>query len=348
MSETKKPSNRPDDSAFKQQRLKAWQPILTPLFVIGTFLCIGIVFIPIGIVLKMQGDGVFESTSVYDGKVTDVATANLGCRISTQNEGYHAIQNGTAKTCTLSFTFTKDLPAGATVEVFYQLTDFYQNHRRYVKSRSDDQVAGKFVSPSTLSTLCDPNASYVAPEGRVYAPCGLIATSVFNDAFFLKEFNGGAAKGTGVVLEQTNIAWSSDLSGKFFNPTGAALNAWGTYRYLWQTYDQMSCYTDDTYTTRTQCLTWANVTSNSTVYGTGCAKCASPTDVFRYEGGIPPPGAPTSSTPPPGSRAMRRRSSVSGTSTSSTGCAPRDSPPSASSTAGCCPPRPRGTSPRTT
>ena len=43
--------NRPNDSPFKQQKLRAWQPILTPNWVVGTFLCIAVVFIPVGIVL---------------------------------------------------------------------------------------------------------------------------------------------------------------------------------------------------------------------------------------------------------------------------------------------------------
>ena len=36
------------DTPFKQQRMKAWQPILTPIKVIVIFLIIGIIFIPVG------------------------------------------------------------------------------------------------------------------------------------------------------------------------------------------------------------------------------------------------------------------------------------------------------------
>ena len=39
------------DTAFKQQRLKAWQPILTPKTVLPTLFIIGIVFAPIGALL---------------------------------------------------------------------------------------------------------------------------------------------------------------------------------------------------------------------------------------------------------------------------------------------------------
>ena len=45
-------------SAFRQQRLKAWQPILTPRTVLPAFFVLGICFIPIGIVLFFASNGV--------------------------------------------------------------------------------------------------------------------------------------------------------------------------------------------------------------------------------------------------------------------------------------------------
>lgn len=48
------------DSAFKQQRLPAWQPILTAGTVLPTFFVIGIAFIPVGIGLLYFSDEVKE------------------------------------------------------------------------------------------------------------------------------------------------------------------------------------------------------------------------------------------------------------------------------------------------
>ena len=39
--------------------------------------------------------------------------------------------------------------------VFYQLDNFYQNHRRYVKSRDNGQLGGKYKTVAEL-TDCDP------------------------------------------------------------------------------------------------------------------------------------------------------------------------------------------------
>lgn len=44
----KKKTRRPANTAFRQQRLKAWQPILTPKTVIPLFFVIGLICTPIG------------------------------------------------------------------------------------------------------------------------------------------------------------------------------------------------------------------------------------------------------------------------------------------------------------
>lgn len=52
------------DSNFKQQRLKAWQPILTASTALPLFFIIGIVFIPIGAILLVASDKVSMNSYV--------------------------------------------------------------------------------------------------------------------------------------------------------------------------------------------------------------------------------------------------------------------------------------------
>jgi hypothetical protein len=54
----------PTDTAFKQQRLKAWQPILTPATVLPTFFLVGLIFVPLGGVLLWGSNQVSSLTSL--------------------------------------------------------------------------------------------------------------------------------------------------------------------------------------------------------------------------------------------------------------------------------------------
>ena len=66
-------SNRPADDAFHQQRLKMWQPILSPMNVIIIFLVIGVAFIPSGIGLMGMSNSVYENEQVYDSLLTETS-----------------------------------------------------------------------------------------------------------------------------------------------------------------------------------------------------------------------------------------------------------------------------------
>lgn len=119
---------------------------------------------------------------------------------------------GTSCACTIHFELEKDFHDK--VYLYYGLTNYYQNHRRYVKSRDDDQLLGR-LSPIPSSD-CAPFA-YADDDERVpIAPCGAIANSLFSDKFELFS----QTLGTPVPLLQTEIAWPSDRQIKFRNPDG--------------------------------------------------------------------------------------------------------------------------------
>jgi LEM3 (ligand-effect modulator 3) family / CDC50 family len=59
--------------------------------------------------------------------------------------------------------------------VYYGLTNFFQNHRSYVKSRDDNQLLGNIYK--TPSDDCKP---FKDVSGNPYIPCGAIANSLFS------------------------------------------------------------------------------------------------------------------------------------------------------------------------
>lgn len=114
------------------------------------------------------------------------------------------------------------------VNVYYGLTNFYQNHRRYVRARDDNQLAGRITNPADLNSYCDP---FRYPNGQTsigYAPCGALANSMFSDRFWLYYYANGTLPtslnqisqlGTRVKLSKNGIAWPSDKSSKYVNPS---------------------------------------------------------------------------------------------------------------------------------
>ncbi|XP_022250406.1 cell cycle control protein 50A-like isoform X2 [Limulus polyphemus] len=192
-------------SAFKQQKLQAWQPILTAGTVLPSFFIIGLAFIPIGIGLLVSSNKVQEFQLDY-----------TYCLNEKGEECAEVIKKNFRNKCIckIEFNLTEDFERN--VFVYYGLTNYYQNHRRYVKSRDDQQLLGKVTD--TLSADCKPfayveNSTYKTP----IAPCGAIANSLFNDTITLK-LQGN--KEVEVPLLNTGIAWPTDTTVKFQNPPG--------------------------------------------------------------------------------------------------------------------------------
>lgn len=195
---------RKDQPSFKQQNLPAWQPILTAGTVLPTFFLIAVAFVPIGIGLLMSSTTVQEIIIDYtDCKSLAEPTKTCASIIPKKCK------------CRLEFQLERDFRKE--VYVYYGLSNFYQNHRRYVKSRDDNQLLG---SPETVSSECHP-FQYAWDKSQQknlpIAPCGAIANSKFNDTFDLAL--NLQEKTVRINLQNTGIAWSSDMRIRFRNPT---------------------------------------------------------------------------------------------------------------------------------
>lgn len=210
-------SKKPADSAFKQQKLPAWQPILTAGTVLPTFFVIGIAFIPVGIGLLYFSDKVKEQVIDYtfcnetsNGHLTGKMCADV-------------IKQNSSDSCTCNIVFDLETNFEGKVYMYYGLSNYYQNHRRYVKSRDDNQLLGRLENP--VSTDCMP---FHKDNGVPIAPCGAIANSMFSDKFTLYRYNGKSNREE-IQLLKNGIAWDSDKHIKFKNPPGNLEEAFKGY-----------------------------------------------------------------------------------------------------------------------
>jgi len=202
-------SKKPSESDFSQQKLPAWQPILTAGTVLPAFFVIGIAFVAIGVGLLHFSNQVKE----YDVNYTDcpsIDSTDNGklCKVLV-NETIS--KNLTKPPCKCEVTIEIEEDMEKPVYMYYGLTNFYQNHRRYVKSRSEAQLLGK-IDTKTTGGDCEPFAMN-DEKTKPIVPCGAIANSLFNDTITLKDEGGN-----NVSLTKTGIAWESDKKYKFQNP----------------------------------------------------------------------------------------------------------------------------------
>jgi hypothetical protein len=157
-------------SKFKQQMLPAWRPVPSfgsTMIIFGIF---GLIFLTLGITLYVMSERIQGVVMQYDK-----------CEKTDDD-------------CTLTLTLESDIQAP--VYVYYQLDNFYQNHRRYVKSRSNSQLMGNWLDVDQLDD-CDPIkrnkdvgrelsiSGAKLDEDAPAFPCGLVAKSYFNDTFTL-------------------------------------------------------------------------------------------------------------------------------------------------------------------
>ncbi|CAN6243234.1 unnamed protein product [Urochloa humidicola] len=186
-------SRKPKYSKFTQQELPACKPILTPKWVISVFLLVGVIFVPIGVASLRASQRVLEIVDRYD----DVCVpANVTDKLA------YIRNKAIPKACTRNLTITKDMKQP--IFVYYQLDNFYQNHRRYVKSRNDAQLRDR--SKATETSNCDPESTI---DGKPIVPCGLIAWSLFNDTYNLIRNNEP------LTVDKKDISWKSDREHKF-------------------------------------------------------------------------------------------------------------------------------------
>ncbi|KAJ4841253.1 ALA-interacting subunit 3 [Turnera subulata] len=186
-------SKRPKYSKFTQQELPACKPILTPRWVISAFMLVSIIFIPIGVASLFASRDVVEIIDRYE---TDCIPPQ------SRSDKVRYIQTPGNKTCTRNLTVQKHMKQP--IYVYYQLDNFYQNHRRYVKSRSDPQLRSRSSESDTDS--CKPED---VVNGSAIVPCGLIAWSLFNDTYSFTRNNQK------LTVNKTDISWKSDREHKF-------------------------------------------------------------------------------------------------------------------------------------
>lgn len=237
-------SRKPPNTAFRQQRLKAWQPILTPKSVIPLLFVLAMIFTPLGIAIlhtvynvetlqvnysaceELTANQAF--TAIPSKFVTKHLSGNLDLKWKLVNDTTsgngvfdpvtmepNGLSNGL--TCQVQFSLNK--PIKPPIYLYYHLTNFYQNHRKYVESYDLGQLSGNDVGLNDLASKCKPLRGN--DQGKIYYPAGLIANSFFNDTFLSPVLLNAQSLDNYEVYNMSSIgiSWSLDRNHKYKNST---------------------------------------------------------------------------------------------------------------------------------
>jgi hypothetical protein len=242
-------TNKPSNNNFRQQRLVAWQPIMSPPHVVACLFLVAIAFAPVGIAVLFANKDAIDVEIGYGRGTGRLCSPTSSDALFTWSPGPGAPGANVSMGCLTQVAFTVTEEMQPPIYMYYKLTNFYQNHRRFAKSRSVGQLIGN--DPSDMAD-CDPllkpgditgltgqkftlrNTTEMTYGSMKYSPCGLVAWSMFNDSFALYEnFTGtpnlicdGAAfyrhnnqpmPGAGNCTKD-GITWASD-GDKFKMPT---------------------------------------------------------------------------------------------------------------------------------
>ena len=145
------------NSKFKQQKLPGWRPVPSMARATTIFFSLGIVFAGLGVLILLFSYDTYEHQERYDDK----------CNLNTN--------------CTINFTIKRKM--NKNIMVYYRLDNFYQNHRRYIQSKTED------LNNKTISL-------------------GLMGKNYFNDTFFGWKIKGSSDN---LKFNDLNIARKSDI-----------------------------------------------------------------------------------------------------------------------------------------
>ncbi|KAK0547163.1 alkylphosphocholine resistance protein lem3 [Tilletia horrida] len=212
-------SRRPPTSAWRAQKLPAWQPLMTPRTTISVLFIVGFIVAPIGAIIfyfstkrtYIQLDYTRCKSDAPSTQLADMPKSAYDYQIEKSPTipppQWSYIANSTApagSACRIFFTVPESVPAP--VLLSYRLTNFHQNHRKYVKGVNTAQMKGSAPKAGDLKAQCRPFSEDAATGKPIY-PCGLIANSMFNDTIsdlYVATDNGNLTAST-FTMSESNL-----------------------------------------------------------------------------------------------------------------------------------------------
>lgn len=161
---------------FSQQYIKAWRPLVTPPLFFALLYLFGFIFLIIGTATML----ILPNLPYYEIRYDDICNIGESCQV----------------------TFDVDQDMEGTLFIHYKLTNFYQNHQKYIYSVSYGQIIGNFLTYEDLKDSCEGYTNN--SDNKIYVPCGAVALSFYNDTISADRDSDNQE------FQPNDIAWPGD------------------------------------------------------------------------------------------------------------------------------------------
>ena len=196
--------NKPPNTNLAQQRLQGFSLSPSPMLLGIIYLFLSGGFAGMSVLYMLESNKITEVVKRYD----DIPECKADWK--------------TPQTCMIELQLEKHVEPP--IFIYYEITNMYQNHRKYSKSRDINQLMGAVRSKSDVQSNCFPVVSmndlgfytnlYLEPQD-VASPCGLIPQSIFNDTFILLPPQDSPKESINIKFD--HLAWDIDVQEKFKN-----------------------------------------------------------------------------------------------------------------------------------
>ena len=185
------------------------RPTLTPTYSSALTFLASLFCIAFGFIARDSAREIVELHARYDEACKE---GFFDSENPPQTEEEYLRSTGNGTTCVVSLGEAPEY-IKAPAYVYYGVSSMYQNHRRFVRSRSNEQLMGQRENGGDV---CDPKRTTI--DGEDINPCGLAAWSTFNDTFAVN------VDGQPRAVSTKDISWKGDRKFKFANHVAKNVN----------------------------------------------------------------------------------------------------------------------------
>jgi len=202
-----------DTSNFAQQTLPCFAvPVASPFCAGVTSLLCAFLLLSIGLVTYAASENTVQHRIVYESKERTSEpkvpwdTKEGEYTILGENDCTSAVGAGgvSLKNCVVDVMLTKAMKPP--ILLYYSIAPFHQNYNDYIKSKVNKELMGQQVSQAMREKKCVKPTRETA-DGQQIVPCGMQATSLFNDTFEIVNH----------TIDKNHISWKTDED-RFNNP----------------------------------------------------------------------------------------------------------------------------------